>query len=248
MRGCWAIFKRELFAFFVTPLAWVVNTGFLLLQGVHFYMLVRHFASQTNLSADTGPVQTFFGQTVMMYLPLLVICPVLTMRLFAEERRSGTIELMMTAPVSTVAVVLGKYLAVLAAYLVMWAPTVVYMLLAAQHADIDWAVVGSGYLAVTGIGAGYLAIGLMTSALAKSQLSAAVMSLMFIIGMFILGIGEFIFPEGLARDLSGYISVWSQLNDFSRGIVDSRRLIFDLTLVVLPLFVTVRVVDAWRTE
>ncbi len=248
MKGAWSIYKRELFAFFVTPLAWVVNTGFLLLQGVHFYMLVRHFASQTNLSADTGPVQTFFGQTVMMYLPLLVICPILTMRLFAEERRSGTIELLLTAPVSTAAVVLGKYLAVLSAYLVMWAPTFLYMLLAAQYADIDWAVVGSGYLAVIGIGAGYLAVGLMTSALTKSQLSAAILSVMAIIGMFILGIGEFIFPEGVARDLSGYISVWSQLNDFSRGIVDSRRLVFDATLVLLPLFITVRVVESWRTE
>ena len=87
---------------------------------------------------------------------------------------------------------------------------------------------------------------MMTSALTKSQLMAAVLSTMAVMGLFILGIGEFIFPDGPAHELCAYVSVWTQMNDFSRGVVDLRRLVFDGTVIALPLFVTVRAVDAWR--
>jgi ABC-2 type transport system permease protein len=96
------------------------------------------------------------------------------------------------------------------------------------------------------VGAGYLAIGTMSSSLTKSQLMAAILSALAVIGLFMIGIGEFIFPEGPARDICSYVSLWSQMNDFSKGIVDLRRLTFDATVIVLPLFITVRAVEAWR--
>ncbi|KYF91453.1 hypothetical protein BE17_30185 [Sorangium cellulosum] len=246
MRGFWPIFKRELFSLFVTPLAWVLITTFLVVQGVHFFLIATQFAGEVELSADTGPVQVFFGQTILIYLPLLFVCPLLTMRLFAEERRSGTIEALLTAPVGSTGVVLAKYAAALVTYVAMWAPTLLYVVLIGKTGELDWRVVGSSYLAVVAVGAGYLAIGTMTSALTKSQLMAAVLSTMAVMGLFILGIGEFIFPDGPAHDLCAYLSVWTQMNDFSRGIVDLRRLVFDATVIALPLFVTVRAVDAWR--
>jgi ABC-2 type transport system permease protein len=248
MNGLWPVLKRELFSLFVTPTAWVVGTAFLLLQGLHFYLIVAHFAAQPDLSAEAGPVETFFGQTILLYLPVLFVCPVLTMRLFAEERRSGTIEPLLTAPVDTVGIVLGKYLAVLLTYLALWLPTVVYMLLLSRWGAVDWRVVAAGYLAVGCVGAGCLSLGTLASALSRSQLSAAVMSGLAILGLFMFGIGEFIFEPGAGYDLSAYVSVWGQMNDFSRGLIDSRRLVFDATLVLLPLFVTVRAVDAWRLE
>lgn len=246
MRGFWPIFKRELFSLFVTPLAWVVITAFLLLQGLHFFLIVTHFSNQAELSADAGPVQSFFGQTILLYLPLLFVCPLLTMRLFAEERRSGTIETLLTAPVSAAGVVLAKYAAVLTTYVAMWAPTLMYMVLISKTGEVDWRVVGACYLAVFLVGAGYLAIGIMCSSLTKSQLMAAVLAALAVIGLFMIGIGEFIFPEGPAHDICAYVSLWSQMNDFSKGIVDLRRLTFDATVVVLPLFITVRAVEAWR--
>ena len=249
MSGLWPIFRRELFSFFVTPLAWVVTTAFLVIQGLHFYLVLSHYATlQLQGMGGAGPVEMFFGQTVFLYLPLLFFCPALTMRLFAEERRSGTIEPLLTAPVTSTAVVLGKYLAVVVAYVGMWLPTLVFVWTASSVGRVDHNVVGSSYLAVIAIGAGYLAIGTLTSAVTKSQLSAAIMSIMALIALFMLGIGEFILPEGIGRDLCGYVSVWGQMNDFSRGVVDSRRLVFDATCVLLPLFVTVRVVDSWRQE
>ncbi|AKT39748.1 ABC transporter permease [Chondromyces crocatus] len=246
MRGFWPIFKRELFSLFVTPLAWVLLTAFLVVQGLHFFLIVTHFANQADLAADGGPVQSFFGQTIFLYLPLLFICPLLTMRLFAEERRSGTIEALLTAPVGTTGVVLAKYLAALVTYIVMWAPTLLYLVLIQQTGEVDWRVVGASYLGLILVGGGYLAIGTMTSAMSSSQVLAAGLSTMTLVALFMLGIGEFIVPSGPVHDLCAYLSVWTQMNDFSRGIVDLRRLTFDATLIALPLFITVRAVDAWR--
>ncbi len=249
MKGLWPIFKRELFSFFVTPIAWVAICSFLVIQGLHFFFVLANYAQLTEMSADNGPVQQFFGQTVFLYLPLFFVCPVLTMRLFAEERKTGTIESLLTTPVDTAAVVLAKYLAVLVSYVAMWFPTLLYMWTISSIGYVDWNVVGAGYLAVFGVGAGYLSVGLMTSALSKSQLSAAILSAMSIISLFIVGIGgEYILDEGFGRELARYVSVWSQMNDFSRGIIDSRRLLYNASTVLLPLYITVRAVEAWRLE
>jgi len=244
--GYLAIFKREVLSLFVTPLAWIAISAFLFVQGIHFFLLVQHYANQETLTADQGPVQAFFGGTIFLYLPLLFICPLLTMRLFAEERRSGTIEALLTAPVGSAGVVLAKYTAAMVAYVAMWAPTALYMVFIGQTGDLDTRVLGSSYLAIFLVGAGYLAIGTMTSAFSKSQVVAAVLSAMALIALFIIGIGEFIFIDGPAHEVCSYVSVWSQMADFSQGIIDLRRLTFDVTLIALPLFVTVRAVDAWR--
>ncbi len=245
MRGFWPIFKRELFSLWVTPLAWVLLTTFLVVQGIHFSLLVNQFALDAGLG-EGGPLPSFFGKTVIFYLPPLFICPLLTMRLFAEERRAGTIEPLLTAPVGTTGLVLAKYLAALATYVILWAPTFLYVVLVRKTGEVDMRVVGASYLGVFGIGAGYIAIGTMTSALTSSQLTAAVLAAMGTAGLFIAGVGEFVFDRGTLHDLASYVSAWSQMNDFSQGIIDLRRLVFDATLVVLPLFITVRTVDSWR--
>jgi ABC-2 type transport system permease protein len=246
VRGFWPIFKRELFAYFVTPLAYVLILAFVFWQGLHFYLLVRSFAQATEASIDQGPVQAFFGGDVFYYLPLILICPAITMRLFAEERRSGTIETLLTAPVSSVGVVLAKFTAAMVAYLAMWAPTLLYIVIMKRAGDIDWRVVGTSYLGVLGVGAQYIALGTMMSAVARSQLVALILSSIVILGFFLLGLGEFVLDEGPAREMCAYMSVWSQMGELSRGIVDSRRLVLDGSLVLFPLFVTNRLVDAWR--
>jgi ABC-2 type transport system permease protein len=247
VRGFWPIFKRELFSLFVTPLAWVVITAFLLLQGLHFFLIVVNYATLPAESiGDSGPIQAFFGQTMLLYVPLLLVCPLLTMRLFAEERRSGTVETLLTAPVDTPAVVLAKYAASLTTYAAMWVPTILYVVILARTGDVDWRVVGTSYASVLAIGAGYLSLGTMTSALTQSQLTAAVLSAFAISGLFFFGLAEFIVPDGPVHELASHVSVWTQMNDASRGLLDSRRLVFDATVVALPLFVTVRAVEAWR--
>lgn len=246
MRGFLPIYKRELFAFFVTPLAWVLVTVFLLVQGMHFFLLVDHFANQT-VQSDQTPVQAFFGNTVILYLVLFLLVPPITMRLFAEERRSGTIELLLTTPVSTAALVLAKYASALTTYVIMWAPTVLYIVILGRTGDVDWHVVGASYVGVFSIGAGYLALGLLMSALTKSQFLALVLTAMVILGLFIVGVGEFITREGtFTHEICAHVSVWAHMNDFANGVIDSRRLVYYGSITVLPLFITVRAVDAWR--
>lgn len=246
MSGVGAVYRREMLSLWVTPLAWVLLVVFLLLQGLSFYSIVVHVTSTSQLGVDNGPVQAYFGQSIFLLVSLLLVCPALTMRSFAEERRAGTIETLLTAPVTPAGVVIGKYLATLSTYVLMWAPTLLYVLILRNTGQIDWRVVGSSYLGVLAIGAGYLAVGTLMSAMTSSQLMAMVLTVLVQFGLFILGIGEYVFDPGTLRDVSGYVSVLTQMDEMAKGVVDLRRLVFDGTLAVLPLFVTVRVVDSWR--
>ncbi len=247
MKAFWPIYKRELFAFFVTPLAWVLIVVFLVVQGMHFFLLVDHFAHQGDATGDETPLSAFFGNTVLLYLVLFVLVPPMTMRTFAEERRSGTIEMLMTAPVSSAAVVLAKYAAVLTTYVAMWLPTVLYLVILGRTGELDWHTAASAYLGVLLVGAGYLSLGLCASALTRSQFLAMVWTALVLLMLFILGVGEFVTREGSAmHEVCAHVSVWAHMNDFAGGIVDSRHLVFYGTLVVLPLFVATRAVEAWR--
>ena len=153
----------------------------------------------------------------------------------------------MTAPVSSWGVVLAKYASVLTTYVAMWAPTVFYLVILSRSGEVDWSVAASAYLGVFLVGAGYLSLGLLMSAITTSQFLALVMTALVILGLFILGVGEFVTREGtLMHDVCSHVSVWAHMNDFASGLVDSRRLVFYGSLVLLPLFVTVRAVDAWR--
>jgi ABC-2 type transport system permease protein len=246
MSGFVAVFRREMLSLWVTPLAWVLLFIFLLLQGASFYQILLHFAAYSNMAIDSGPVQAYFGQSLFLLLSLMLVCPALTMRLFAEERRSGTIESLLTAPVSASQVVLGKYAATFTTFALMWLPTVLYVVILRTTGDVDWQVVAASYLGVLGVGGGYLAVGTLMSAMSRSQLVAMMLTSLVIFGLLILGIGERIFEPGPLRDACAHISVLSQVDELSKGVVDLRRLVFDATLVMLPLFVTVRVVDSWR--
>jgi ABC-2 type transport system permease protein len=247
MRAFWPIYKRELFAFFVTPLAWVLIVVFLIVQGMHFFLLVDHFARTPDLGGDETPLSAFFGNTVLLYLVVFVLVPPMTMRLFAEERRSGTIETLMTAPVSSAAVVLSKYAAVLTTYVAMWLPTILYLVILGRTGDLDWRAAGSAYLGVMLVGAGYLSLGLCASALTRSQFLAMIWTALVLLVLFILGVGEFVTREGTTMHaVCAYVSVWAHMNDFATGVVDSRRVFFYGTLTLLPLFVATRAVDAWR--
>jgi ABC-2 type transport system permease protein len=247
VRSFWPLFKRELFAFFVTPLAWVLIVVFLVVQGMHFFLLVDHFATTADVSGDETPLSAFFGNTVLLYLVLLVLVPPMTMRLFAEERRSGTVETLMTAPVSSAAVVLAKYAAVLVTYVAMWAPTALYLVILGRTGALDWHAAASAYLGVLLVGAAYLSLGLCASALTRSQFLAMIWTALVLLVLFILGLGEFVAREGtVLHDVCAYVSVWAHMNDFASGLVDTRRLVFYVTLTVLPLFVATRAVDAWR--
>jgi ABC-2 type transport system permease protein len=123
---------------------------------------------------------------------------------------------------------------------------VLYIVILRTTGDVDWHVVASSYVGVMGVGAGYLAVGTLMSTMTRSQLVAMMLTALVIFGLLIFGIGERIFEPGPIREACAHVSVLSQVDELSKGIVDLRRLVFDASLVSLPLFVAVRVVDSWR--
>ncbi len=249
MKSAWLIALRELRAFFLSPVAYTVLTVWLLWCGMHFYVLVAHYSQYAFESPTMHPLTTFFGGTTLFFMPLLVFVPVLTMRLVAEERQSGTLEGLLTAPVTEWALILGKYMAALVIWVVLWIPTLFYVWFSAMHGHIDAGEVASSYLGVFGIGSYYMAIGLMMSAGARNQISAALLTFMALGLLFVIGLGEFLFDDELRRELCAYVSVWSQMNTFSKGIVDSRYLVLNFSVSALALMLATRRLELrkWST-
>ncbi len=245
MTGFRAVFRRELLGLWVTPQAWVLLFVFLVLQGTSFFLMLDHYSKFTNLSISGGPIQGYFA-SLFIPVSLLLVCPALSMRVLSEERRSGTIEALLTTPVTAPAVVLGKYAATFSTYALMWMPTLLYVFILRDTGAVDWSVVGASYLGVLLVGAFFLAVGTLMSALTRSQLVAALLTTLSLFGLFILGIGEQVFDPGLLLDICRHVSILSQLEDFSKGVIDLRRVVYDGSLVLLSLFVATRVVDSWR--
>jgi ABC-2 type transport system permease protein len=246
MKSLLAILTRELRSYFFSPLAYVVAALLLLVNGAVFWLIVSYL---NDPRAGIGaPLELFFGQTVFFWLVLLFVAPVITMRLLSEERRSGTIEVLMTAPVTETMVVLGKYLAALVFYLFLWLPTVVYALILSRYSEVDWGPVAAGYVGIVGIGALLLAAGVLASSLSRSQLVAAVLTFAIAGPLFAVGFLEGLFTSEAMKELFSYLSLPRHMEDFSRGIVDSRSLVYYVSASALFLFLAARALAAkkWR--
>ncbi len=243
----WAVYKRELLANFWTPLAYVLLVVFLLWNGGVFALLIQNFASDPEISGSRGPLQLLFGGSILYFLPILLFCPALAMRTFAEERRSGTLETLMTAPVREVDVVLGKYFAVLTVFITLWLPTLLYALVLKRYGPIDWGALAASYLGTFLIGAAFLALSILMSAFARSQVVAFILAFAATSGgMFLLGLGKYVFTEEREQSFYTYINLWEHMEHFSVGVVDTRHVVYYLSVVALGLFLTVRAVEARR--
>lgn len=244
MRAIWTIAQREVFSFFVSPVAYVVLTVWLLLNGVSLFTFAQIFAyQQYDVGAVTAtPLTFFFGGSIFFYLAVLIVVPLLTMRSLADERRTGTIEPLLTAPITEIQMILGKYLALIIDWTVLWIPTLLYVVIIANYGDVDWGVVGASYLGVFTIGLYYMALGLVMSAVSKSQVVAAVLTFLLIAMLFLLGIaGQFVF-EGTRGEVFAYASVWGHMEDFAKGLVDTRPIVFSVSLALLGLIATVALI------
>ncbi len=243
MNGVLATFRRELRAYFFSPLAYVVLCFFLLVSGVIFIILVSQL---NNPASPGGPPLGFFFQTT--WLMLLLIIPVLTMRLISEELRSGSIEVLMTAPVTEGQVVGGKFLAALTFYAVLWLPTVVYALSINLYEKVDWGPVGSGYLGILLIGSLFVSIGVFASAMTRSQLLAAMITVALILLLFLISVFGSLTANDLIKKTLDYLNVWDHIEEFSSGIIDTRRLVFYLSGTLFFLFLASRVLEdkKWR--
>jgi len=242
-----ALLRRELNAYFASVLGYVVLMFFLLVMGVTFAVVVGYL--------NRGPTQ-FTAMKIlfsMFWLPSLVVVPMITMRLLAEEKRAGTLEMLMTAPVTDFEVVFAKYLGAVTLYTMMWALTGFYVLIlrhfSGGDAALDLGPIFSGYLGVIITGQFFIAVGLLASSTTNNQIAAALMSfaIVFLL-LIVLNWMTFLFPSGPLGKVFHAISAFDHMEDFQRGIVDARPLVFYLSGTALALFITTRVLESrkWR--
>ena len=249
MNGTITVARREILSFFVSPIAYVVLTVWLLFFGMVFYLLALFF-TQSPPGGGQNLLQAFFGGTTLFYLPLLIFAPVLTMRLLAEERSSGTLETLMTAPVTETQIVLGKYLAALTFWVVLWTPTLSYVWLASGTGKdvVDLGAIGATYLGLFCIGVFYMAIGLFMSAVARNQIVAAMLTFLVLGGLFVIGLAGYATLDEQKRAMFEYVGLWTQMNAFAKGIIDTRYIVYDVSVATLALFLSVRVLQANRGQ
>ena len=246
MRKTWAIIRRELIAYFSSPLAYVVMTAFLFMQGYIFYLIVS-FLNNPQTPSMT-PLRLFFGGTIFFWLFLLFVVPVITMRLIAEERRSGTIEVLLTSPVSELQVVVGKFLAAMAFYVSLWLPTILYVVVLKRHSEIDLGPVAAGYIGVLLLGFLFLAVGTFASTLTDNQLIAAIIAFAIMVLLFSIGLVEQLMSSSAIKAALAHMNLWTQMDDFAKGIVDSRHVIYQLSTGLLFLFLAAKSLEVkkWR--
>jgi len=245
MKGVLATMERELRSYFLSPLGWVVATGFLFFNGLAFQTILDYL-NNPQAPASMTPLDFFFGGTLFFWLAMLFVGPVLTMRLLSEERRSGTLEMLLTAPITEGQVVIGKYLGAFLFFVFLWLPTLIYVALLAGKLPLDWGPIGASYLGTLGIGAMFLAIGVFTSAVTRNQVVAAVFSFALTFLAFLPAFLEFLVNDPKMRDALGYLNLYQHMDDFSKGIVDSRRLVYYLSVTAFFLFLASRAVEAGK--
>jgi ABC-2 type transport system permease protein len=247
MKALTATFVRELRSYFVSPLAYLVMTCFLLYNGIVFSAILSFLNNPANPGTER-PMDNIF-QGFFFWIILSFVCTVLTMRLISEELRSGSIEVLMTAPVTEAQVVLGKYLAALTFFCALWVPTVAYAGIVAHYSRVDWGPIAGGYFGIFCLGALYLSVGILFSALTRSQLLAAIMTFVVLVGVFFLvGLLDNLVNGEILKQALGYVNLLNHMEEFHKGIVDTRRLVYYVSAICFFLFLASRALEArkWR--
>jgi ABC-2 type transport system permease protein len=250
IRLCLILVRRELSAYFLSLSGYVVLAAVLFLLGLSLVEVLAAFNGETL----NTPLTEVFYSTMFFWLILLLAAPIITMRLFAHERATGTFETLLTTPVSDTAVVVAKFAAAGIFYVAMWLPLLLCLAIigayAPESAALEWRTVASTFLGITLIGLLYLGLGCLASALTRSQVMAAMLALLFGVALFMLGflrssVGD---EAQVWAGLANHISLLTHMEDFARGVVDSRWLVFYVSLTGLFLFLTVKVVESrrWR--
>lgn len=250
MRVFLTLLRRELAAFFLSITGYVIIAAVTLLIGLGFDVLMTGLVNASD-PADRPLTELFYDSYCFWYIVLLV-APVITMRLFALEKYSGTFETLMTTPVSDLQVVAAKFSAAVIFYMVAWLPMLGCLFIvrhfAHQSNSTDWGTIGGTYLGIFSTGCLFLSLGCFASSLTRSQMGAAMVS-------FVLGLSLF-FAGFLARNIQtpaqwqsqvlSNFALLDQMNNFARGMVDTKAMLFYATLTFLFLFLTLRVVESRR--
>jgi ABC-2 type transport system permease protein len=249
----WPIYKKEMRLYFTSPIAWVILTIFLFIAGYFFYSIFAFFTLASMQSAMNPAMARDLNVTDSVLRPLfsnisvilLLLMPLVTMRLFAEERRSGTIELLLTYPVRDGAVLIGKYLAGLTLYAIMLASTLFYPLLVAYFARVEWGPLASGYLGLLLMGATFLAVGIFASSLTENQIVASIITFGVLLIFWVIGWSSDYLGGTWGRVLS-HLSLIEHFDSFAKGVLDTRDVLYYFDFTIVALFLTLRSLEARR--
>lgn len=244
MRVILAIAKKELMSYFFSPIAYVVMTVFLIITGILFHITLVEF--QGNIVPDQEPMEYIYGSS--FWITQLILIPTITMRLFSEDKRTGYIEVLLSAPVRDYEVVLGKYLGASIYYVILWLPTWIYVLILYQLTTPDIGPILTGFLGVILIGLFFSALGLLASALTKNQVISSVVCFCMIALIFAIGkIKDTEIPLTPAQStILQHISLLDHSLDFSKGIIDTSYIAYYISVIVLSLYFTVRILESRR--
>jgi ABC-2 type transport system permease protein len=252
VRNIAAIAQKELRSYFSSPMAYIVIGFFLLPFGVFFFLYLQSFVRQSLQAAQMGGAMNINQQVIRYVLQnasviILFIMPMITMRTYSEEKRSGTIELLLTSPVTDLEIILGKFFGALGLYAAMLGVTLLYMAILFVYGNPEWRPLVAGYLGLLLMGGAFVSLGLLISSTTNNQIVAGVITfvvflLLWIIGWFADSAGPTIGP------ITSYLSITEHFDDFSKGIIDTKHVIYYLSLITFGLFLTAKSVDTerWR--
>lgn len=236
MRSVYTLWKKEMRVYFVSPVAYVFLAVFLFLAGLFFYLGVT-LTGEASLRVLLGNLA----------ITQLFVLPMLTMRHFAEERRQGTLELLLTSPVPLGALVIAKWLSSLTISLVMFLGTLLFPAILAYYGDPDWGVMATSYLGLVAVAAGFCAAGLFASSLTDDSVAAGLIGIVLLLPFWLVGQAEAILPEGWAEHVKP-LSLLLHLDSFNRGVVDSADVFYFVAFTFVFLFLTYRSLESrsWR--
>jgi ABC-2 type transport system permease protein len=258
IKGWLAVVRKELTIYFGTPIFYITGFFFLLLAGYFFYTNILYYsiislqaaqqASNPQVAAQLTPMQMVYRPLFgVLGIILLFLVPFITMRLLAEEKRSGSAELLFTYPLTDWAVITGKFAAALLVYLILLAFTASYALVFGLITRLDWGALGTGYLGLVLLGAACLSLGLFASSLTENQIVAGVVAFALLLLFWIIGWLHGLGVGGLGQVLK-YLSLLNHYENFTRGVIDTRDLVYCLSFIYFFLFLTKRQLESrrWR--
>ncbi len=259
MRNFLAIYKRETRSYFNSPIAYVVIGLFMILAGIFFYLIISNFvqmcmrvdmmAQQYRTAPQKMNVNLMAIRPIMHNLSLfaLFFLPLVTMRLYSDEKKTGTIELLMTSPVTNWQAILGKFAAASTLFLVMLGGTFIYILFIFIYGNPEFWPIMTGYLGLLLIGLSYLSFGLFFSTLTDNQIIAAVSTFVFILVFWAIGWVAGIVSPSLGQVLTNF-SLIEHFDDFAKGVLDTKHIIYYLSFVFMGLFLSFVSIESarWR--
>lgn len=254
MRNVWTICRRELYAYFVSPVAWVLLAIFAILGGLLTYLFGSAYMLQNGQMQANGQSALNLNEAVIapllsqMAVISVFLVPMISMRLFAEEKRQGTIELLVTSPVTDLELVLGKWCAAVILFATLFGVLLIDISFFFRYGNPDWKPVATGFLGVMLQGLCLLAFGTFISTITKNQIIAGVVGFGFALLLIFVGWSIEFSNSAVAQVLS-YISIISHLESFTRGVIDTKDVIYYLSMISLGLFLTVRSLESlrWRS-